>query len=122
MAIDSRARRRGAPPVRRARPLSTEPEVRPTPLAALGAVELPTSLHFVRSHFAAPSVEPGACVVQLGGAVESPCAFSLADLRAREAVTRTVVLECAGHRRCELRPGTPGLQWGLGAVSEARWT
>ena len=33
-----------------------------------------------------------------------------------------VVLECAGHRRAELRPATPGLQWQEGAVSEARWT
>ena len=36
--------------------------------------------------------------------------------------TQTVVLECAGHRRNEYRPRTVGLQWGVGAVSEARWT
>ena len=33
-----------------------------------------------------------------------------------------MVLECAGHRRNEYQPNTAGLQWGVGAVSEAQWT
>jgi len=108
--------------VRRARPLSAQPEIRPTPLAALGALELPTSLHFVRSHFGVPPLERGAWTLELAGAVERPLTFSLADLKERQSVTKAVVLECAGHRRNEFRPGAAGLQWGLGAVSEARWT
>ena len=35
--------------------LSKQPEVRPTPLAALALDELPSELHFVRSHFAVPA-------------------------------------------------------------------
>lgn len=33
----------------------------------------------------------------------------------------SAVLECAGHRRAELRPQVGGVQWGAGAVSQARW-
>ena len=44
------------------------------------------------------------------------------SLRAFERRTLPVVLECAGHRRAELDPPAPGLQWRTGAVSEAVWT
>jgi DMSO/TMAO reductase YedYZ molybdopterin-dependent catalytic subunit len=33
-----------------------------------------------------------------------------------------VVLDCAGHRRAEFEPTPPGVPWGSGAVTEARWT
>jgi DMSO/TMAO reductase YedYZ molybdopterin-dependent catalytic subunit len=103
--------------------LSSQPEIRPTPLAALALDELPTDLHFVRSHFGTPPLlESGTWVLELGGAVEHPRSWSLAELQRRPARTQTVVLECAGHRRNEFQPGTPGLQWGPGAVSQARWT
>ena len=60
--------------------------------------------------------------MQVLGAVERPHCYSLEELRWRSLRTQTVVLECAGHRRNEYRPRTVGLQWGVGAVSEARWT
>jgi DMSO/TMAO reductase YedYZ molybdopterin-dependent catalytic subunit len=84
--------------------------------------DLPTDYHFVRSHFAVPAAEPEHWTVQVLGAVERPHSYSLADLRRRRVRTRSVVLECAGHRRNEFRPATGGVQWGAGAVSEARWT
>ena len=105
-----------------ARPLSLQPEIRPTPLSALALEDLPTELHFVRSHFGVPPLDTQTWVLTLGGAVERARYFSLADLQRRPARTQTVVLECAGHRRNEFQPSTSGLQWGLGAVSEARWT
>jgi DMSO/TMAO reductase YedYZ molybdopterin-dependent catalytic subunit len=33
-----------------------------------------------------------------------------------------VTLECAGNGRAEFWPPTPGVQWGVGAVSTAEWT
>jgi DMSO/TMAO reductase YedYZ molybdopterin-dependent catalytic subunit len=103
-------------------PLSIDPEIRPASLEALGLSEAPTELHFVRSHFGVPPVDPVTWRVELGGSVRRPLRLSLADLRRRPRIMQTVVLECAGHRRNEFDPGTSGLQWGAGAVSEARWT
>jgi DMSO/TMAO reductase YedYZ molybdopterin-dependent catalytic subunit len=83
---------------------------------------LPTELHFVRNHFDVPIVDSRTWTVELGGAVEHPRTFSLADLRELPTHTQRVTLECAGHRRSEFEPGTTGVQWAAGAVSEATWT
>jgi DMSO/TMAO reductase YedYZ molybdopterin-dependent catalytic subunit len=104
-----------------ARPLSTKPEIRPTPLAALALDNLPTEHHFVRSHFIVP-LESQAWTLEIEGDVEHPRCWSVADLQCLAPRTQTVVLECAGHRRNEFQPGASGLQWGPGAVSVARWT
>lgn len=103
-------------------PLSTEPEVRPTPLEALAFDELPTELHFVRSHFGVPALDPETWTLQIDGAVRNERSHSISELREWPVRTQTVVLECAGHRRGEYQPNTAGLQWGVGAVSEAQWT
>ena len=103
-------------------PLATEPEIRPTPLAALALDEAPTQLHFVRSHFGVPVLDSANWTLEVGGAVACERCFSLRELQQRSVRTQAVVLECAGHRRNEFRPSAAGLQWGVGAVSEARWT
>lgn len=79
----------------------------------------PPGLHYVRSHFAFP--DPPAAL-SVGGAVRAARSVSIAELRARPARTLTVTLECAGNGRSFLTPPAPGEQWGLGAVSTARWT
>jgi DMSO/TMAO reductase YedYZ molybdopterin-dependent catalytic subunit len=110
-----------APGIEPAEALSIEPEIRPAPLAALALAGMPADLHFVRSHFGIPALDPRTWSLEVVGAVERPLRLSLADLLSRRPSSRSVVLECAGHRRDEFRPGTPGLQWGPGAVSEAQW-
>jgi len=102
--------------------LSSSPQIRPTPLAGLGLSDMPTGLHFVRNHFDVPAVRAGTWSLELEGAVERPATFSLDDLRSLPARTQTVTLECAGHRRSEFEPSATGVQWGVGAVAEARWT
>ena len=102
--------------------LGSQPEIRPTPLSALAFDEMPGELHFVRSHFGVPPLDLASWTLELGGAVAHPRRYSLPELRRRPLRTQTVVLECAGHRRSEFHPAVPGLQWGAGAVSEARWT
>ena len=79
----------------------------------------PSGLHYVRSHFPFPS--PPASIA-IAGTVQRPGSVSIADLRALEARTVAVTLECAGNGRSFLQPPAPGEQWGLGAVSTARWT
>ncbi|HEX5556772.1 MAG TPA: molybdopterin-dependent oxidoreductase [Gaiellales bacterium] len=107
-----------------AAPQSPAPEVHNTAarLEALGAATMPAAEHFRREHFPAPDVDRHGWRLVLGGLVETPAILALADLAALPARTLPVVLECAGHRRAELAPAVPGLQWEVGAVSEARWT
>jgi DMSO/TMAO reductase YedYZ molybdopterin-dependent catalytic subunit len=93
----------------------------PAPLRALGRRHLPAAEHFRREHFPMPEVDPGEWRLTLAGAVRTPAIVTPAELRSLPLHTQPVVLECAGHRRSELRPPTPGLQWGVGAVSEAVW-
>src|SRR5690349_8740120 len=83
---------------------------------------MPAAEHFRREHFPAPAIDPDAWRLVVGGLVETPAIIALPDLVALPARTLPVVLECAGHRRAELTPAVPGLQWQEGAVSEARWT
>ena len=105
-------------------PQSPEPGVQnvPATLGALGEPHLPTAAHFRREHFPVPEVDPAEWRLTLAGTVAMPAIVTLAELRSLPHRTQPVVLECAGHRRAELSPAVPGLQWEVGAVSEARWT
>ncbi|MBX5440937.1 MAG: sulfite oxidase [Solirubrobacteraceae bacterium] len=76
--------------------------------------------HFVRDHFGAPQVDPELRLV-VDGAVARPAELDRAALEALPRCERTVVLECAGHRRAEYDPPRRGVQWEAGAVGEARW-
>jgi DMSO/TMAO reductase YedYZ molybdopterin-dependent catalytic subunit len=100
---------------------ATEPAWRPTPLAALELGETPSEVHFIRDHFPVPQIDPRAWSLELtgaGGAIR----LDLRDIRALPGRTTRAVLECAGHRRTEVRPLPEGLPWECGAVAEARWT
>ena len=79
----------------------------------------PSGLHYVRSHFPFPD-PPGS--IAIAGAVQRARSVPVAELRALEARTVAMTLECAGNGRSFLRPPAPGEQWSLGAVSTARWT
>ena len=61
----------------------------------------PIGRHYVRSHFAFPSAPGG---IAIGGAVQRARSVSLAELRALEARTLNVTLECAGNGRSFLQP------------------
>jgi len=92
----------------------------PTPLASLELAEIPSELHFVRDHFAAPESDPASWSLELTCGHRS-LALDLDDLRSLERRALRVVLECAGHRRAEFEPIRKGIPWGAGAVAEARW-
>jgi DMSO/TMAO reductase YedYZ molybdopterin-dependent catalytic subunit len=100
---------------------SRSPAWLPTPLASLRLQEIPTALHFVRDHFPVPTIDPATWKLSVVGE-RRQLALKVADLRARPRRTLRVVLECAGHRRTEMRPVPAGIPWGVGAVGEARWT
>ena len=94
---------------------------RPTPLRALEQVDLPSELHFVRDHFAAPDTSAASWSMQLTGTTGSVL-LDVDAVRRLPRRTLSVVLECAGHRRAEFEPVPPGVPWAIGAVAEARWT
>jgi DMSO/TMAO reductase YedYZ molybdopterin-dependent catalytic subunit len=97
------------------------PENRPASLAALLDDVTPTAAHYRRNHFAYPRLALDGWRLPVGGAVRSPYELTLDDLRALPAVTHRVLLECAGHRRTDFHPPIGGVQWGLGALSQAEW-
>jgi sulfite oxidase len=94
-----------------------------TPLDALTTYITPNDLFFVRHHWNPmyPSLR-GTWRLVVDGEVERPVAFTLPDLRRFPRATTTCVLQCAGNGRSLYEPRVPGVQWGSGAVGNARWT
>lgn len=77
---------------------------------------------FVRSHFAVPDVDLKGFKLTVEGHVENKLELTLDDLKKMAPVSREIVLECAGNDRVFLVPQARGLQWGHGAVGQAKWT
>ncbi len=112
-----------APRAARAEPLSVrmeQPRNLETPLSELFTGG--TDKFFVRSHFAVPEVDAKGFKLTVEGHVENKLELTLADLKKMEAVSREIVMECAGNGRVFLVPQARGLQWGHGAVGQAKWT
>jgi sulfite oxidase len=85
-----------------------------------------TEHFFTRSHAPIPSLDAGTWRLEVGGLVERPARFSLAEL-AREFPKHTVsaTVACAGIRREEFLSlgALPGeLPWGPEPIGTARWT
>ena len=92
-----------------------------TPLDLLTSYITPNDLFFVRSHWIPARVDPDAWTLTVDGAVSKPLRLTLADLEKLPRVEATCVLQCAGNGRSLFRPSMPGVQWGHGAVGNARW-
>ncbi|HXY75284.1 MAG TPA: molybdopterin-dependent oxidoreductase [Steroidobacteraceae bacterium] len=96
-----------------------------TPLAELAALITPNKDFFVRYHLAViPQIDPRTWRLEVSGAsAHSPLTLSLAELKKGfEHVTVTAVNQCSGNRRGLFAPRVPGVQWGNGAMGNARWT
>jgi DMSO/TMAO reductase YedYZ molybdopterin-dependent catalytic subunit len=92
------------------------------PLEALRWPVTPVGLHYLLIHYDIPTVDPDGWRLAVDGRVERPRSFTLAELRARPAVTRLVTLECAGNGRARLSPRAISQPWLLEAVGTAEWT
>jgi sulfite oxidase len=78
---------------------------------------------FVRNHMHEPSeLNADDWRLTIGGEVEKPLTLNLAELSKFETHTVVNTLECAGNGRSLQRPQVPGIQWGKGAVSTARFS
>jgi DMSO/TMAO reductase YedYZ molybdopterin-dependent catalytic subunit len=96
-----------------------------TPLAGLRPDFTPNDLFFVRYHLAViPRVERDTWRLSIGGAsVRSPLSLSFAQLQSEfEHVELAAVNQCSGNRRGLFEPRVPGVQWGNGAMGNARWS
>jgi DMSO/TMAO reductase YedYZ molybdopterin-dependent catalytic subunit len=92
------------------------------PLEALRYATTPTGLHYLLIHWDIPDVDADAWRLRIGGLVRRPMELSLAQLRARPAVTLRVTLECAGNGRARLEPRPVSQPWLNEAIGTAEWT
>jgi DMSO/TMAO reductase YedYZ molybdopterin-dependent catalytic subunit len=102
--------------VRSTRPLDLE-----MPLSGFSQYLTPIDSFFVRSHVYTPRVDASQWKLSIGGDVERPLSLTLDELKRLPSSELVSVLECAGNGRRFYDPSVPGLQWGHGAVGNARW-
>jgi len=102
-------------------PIREQPYNAETLPDALIAPRAPAGAHYVRSNFAAPSLEASTYALQVEGAVAQPLRLTLDALRAMPTAEHVVTMECAGNDRLGLRPLPAGEPWASGAVATASW-
>jgi sulfite oxidase len=94
-----------------------------TPVEYFNTWLTPVPHFFVRNHMYEPvQLDANDWRLSIGGEVEKPITLSLADLSKLETHSVVNTLECAGNGRNLYRPQVPGIQWGKGAVSTARFS
>lgn len=106
------------------RRLTHRPPNYETPLEFFRSVITPNEVFFVRYHHPIiPQVEIADYRLEVGGpAIEQARSFTLEELRRDFPATEvTAVCQCSGNRRGFFDPPVPGLQWGHGAMGNARW-
>jgi DMSO/TMAO reductase YedYZ molybdopterin-dependent catalytic subunit len=95
-----------------------------TPLEYFRDEYTPNDAFYVRWHGAViPDVARDDWRLTVSGpALSRPKQFSHADLTKRfEVVEVAAVNQCSGNRRGLFSPHVPGVQWGYGAMGNARW-
>ena len=94
-----------------------------TPVEYFNSWLTPVPHFFVRNHMHEPSeLNADDWRLTIGGEVENPVTMKLAELSKLETHAVVNTLECAGNGRSLQRPQVPGIQWGKGAVSTARFS
>ncbi|MDE2135988.1 MAG: molybdopterin-dependent oxidoreductase [Gammaproteobacteria bacterium] len=95
-----------------------------SPVSYLNEVITPNDRFFVRWHLAdIPTIDVASWRLSIGGdGASRPFELTLAQLQHEfEPVELTAVCQCAGNRRGLSDPHVPGVQWGNGAMGNARW-
>jgi sulfite oxidase len=94
-----------------------------TPVEFFNSWLTPIPHFFVRNHMHEPSeLNADDWRLTVGGEVEKSVTFTLSDLSKLESHSVVNTLECAGNGRSLHRPQVPGVQWGKGAVSTAKFS
>jgi DMSO/TMAO reductase YedYZ molybdopterin-dependent catalytic subunit len=95
-----------------------------TPVADFTDVITPNDRFFVRWHLSSiPEVDPREWRLSIGGdAATSPFELTMEQLQHDfEQVEVVAVCQCSGNRRGFSDPHVPGVEWGYGAMGNARW-
>jgi len=95
-----------------------------TPFPYLDQAFTPNDAFFVRYHLAGiPQVDAASWKLSVGGeAADKPFLLTLEQLkRDYEAVEIAALCICSGNRRGLSEPHVPGVQWGYGAMGNAKW-
>ena len=95
-----------------------------TPIGEYASLLTPNDRFFVRWHLASiPEIDPRDWRLSVAGdAAATPLELSLEDLKhGFERVEVVAVCQCAGNRRGLSDPHVAGVQWGSGAMGNARW-
>jgi len=95
-----------------------------TPVEAFDSILTANDRFFVRWHLARISpVDANQWRLAVGGdAIERPLQLTLDQLKQQfEPAELVAVCQCAGNRRGLSDPHVPGVQWGHGAMGNARW-
>lgn len=95
-----------------------------SPLHELAGTITPNGLHFERHHNGVPQVDASSYELTIHGAVERPMAFSLAQLRQYQQISRTCFIECGGNSSSYWLPEPTQARVGHlhGLISNAEWT
>ncbi|MBF0561119.1 MAG: molybdopterin-dependent oxidoreductase [Alphaproteobacteria bacterium] len=104
--------------------LSHRPPNYETPVEYFKDVITPNDVFFVRYHHGhIPELTAAEWTCQIRGeGVEKPFTLSLASLKADfQSVEMVAVCQCSGNRRGLSKPHVPGVQWGYGAMGNAKW-
>jgi DMSO/TMAO reductase YedYZ molybdopterin-dependent catalytic subunit len=95
-----------------------------TPVQYFNQAYTPNDAFFVRYHLAnIPEVDAASWKLTVGGdAADKPFALTLAQLKREfEPVEIGALCICSGNRRGLSDPHVPGVQWGYGAMGNAKW-
>lgn len=83
----------------------------------------PVNHFFVRNHMFEPAkFDAKTWQLSITGEVEKPLTITLADLEKLPLHSVVNTMECAGNGRSLQNPKVPGIQWGKGAVGNARFS
>ena len=103
---------------------SARPPNYETPVALFTDPITPNKDFFVRWHLSQiPEIDPATWRLSVGGpAASNTATYSLDDLKKGfENVELVAVCQCSGNRRGLSDPHVPGVEWGYGAMGNARW-
>jgi len=104
--------------------LSWRPPNYEAPLEVFRTPITPNDSFFVRYHLAGipDMAELRKWSLKVGGdAAGSQAQLTMAELRSLPAVEITAVCQCSGNRRGLFSPHVAGVEWGVGAMGNARW-
>lgn len=95
-----------------------------TPVKYFNEMFTPNDVFFVRYHLSGiPQVDIRKWRLKIGGdAAEKPLELTINDLKNNfEQVEIVAVNQCSGNRRGLFKPHVPGVQWGYGAMGNAKY-